>query len=93
MQITGYDFTQKVGKNETKLGNATLRKYSALNPDPDLEKVLRWSEAVNEDISLLLRNIPPFPHAIKAIKEYQKMPIWLLFHKPRLRLLYVNGKK
>jgi len=54
--------------SETKLSNASLSKYYQRNPDPDLEKVLKWSETVNEEISRLLRKIPPFPHAIDAIK-------------------------
>lgn len=56
-------------KTETKLGNATLRKYFELNYNTDLEKIVRWTEYVNEDIGKNLRNIPPFPHALKAIKE------------------------
>jgi phosphoglycolate phosphatase-like HAD superfamily hydrolase len=54
---------------EKNLGNATLRKYLEMNYDPDLEKVLNWSEAVNEEIRRWLRNITPFPNAVKAIKE------------------------
>ena len=50
-------------KTETKLGNANLRRYFESNYDPDLEKVVRWSEAVNKEISEWLRNIPPFPSA------------------------------
>jgi phosphoglycolate phosphatase-like HAD superfamily hydrolase len=56
-------------KTETKLGNANLRKYFESNYDPDLERVVNWTEAVNMDISETLRNIPPFPHAIQAIKK------------------------
>jgi phosphoglycolate phosphatase-like HAD superfamily hydrolase len=56
-------------KIETKLGNENLRKYLESEYDPDLEKVLKWSEAVNEDINLWLRNIPPFPYALKAIRK------------------------
>ena len=56
-------------KTETKLGNANLRKYFESNYDPDLERVVNWTEAVNIDISEMLRNIPPFPHAIQAIKK------------------------
>jgi phosphoglycolate phosphatase-like HAD superfamily hydrolase len=54
---------------ETKLGNANLRKYLESVYDPDLEKVLIWSEAVNEEINQRLRNIPPFPYAVKAIRK------------------------
>ena len=56
-------------KIETKLGNASLRKYFELNYDPDLDKIVRWTEAINEDISNLLRNIQPFPQAIEAIEQ------------------------
>ena len=56
-------------KTETKLSNANLRKYFESNYDSDLERVVSWTEAVNKDISEKLRNIPPFPHAIQAIKK------------------------
>jgi phosphoglycolate phosphatase-like HAD superfamily hydrolase len=56
-------------KIETKLGNANLRKYFESNYNPDLEKVVRWSEAVNKDISEQLRGIPPFLHAKSAIEK------------------------
>jgi len=56
-------------KTENKLGNSTLRKYFEANYDQNLEKVVKWSEAVNEEISQWLRNIPPFPHALKAVEK------------------------
>jgi phosphoglycolate phosphatase-like HAD superfamily hydrolase len=60
---------QKWVKNETKLSNANLRKYFESNYDPDLEKVLRWTEAVNIEITDWLRNIPPFPHAKSSLDK------------------------
>jgi phosphoglycolate phosphatase-like HAD superfamily hydrolase len=54
---------------ENKLGNDSLRIFFNSHYDPDLEKVVRWSEAVNEDISRWLRAIPPFPQALRALKE------------------------
>ncbi len=71
---SGYDLPDMTSlkewvKNETKLGNDSLRKYFESNYNPDLEKVVRWTEAVNKDINDWLRNIPPFPHAVRAIKE------------------------
>ena len=54
---------------ETKLGNTSLRKYFESHYNPDLEKVVRWTEAVNKDISEWLHDIPPFPHARKAIEK------------------------
>jgi phosphoglycolate phosphatase-like HAD superfamily hydrolase len=54
---------------ETKLSNENLRKYFELNYDADLEKVVIWTEAVNEDISKWLRNIPPFPQAKLSLEK------------------------
>jgi len=56
-------------QTETRLGNSTLRKYFESHYDSDLEKIIRWSEAINEDIALHLKNIPPFPFALSGIKE------------------------
>lgn len=54
--------------NETKLGNATLRKYYESTGDKSLEKVLLWSESINREIGEWLQNIPPFNNAKKAIE-------------------------
>lgn len=56
-------------KIETKLGNENLRKYFESNYDPDLEKVVKWTEAVNKDITDWLRNIPPFSNARASIEK------------------------
>ncbi len=56
-------------KTETKLGNASLRNYFELNYDPDLEKVLMWTEAINTDIGNNLHSIPPFRYARPAIEK------------------------
>ena len=56
-------------KIETKLGNENLRKYFESNYNPDLEKVVRWTEAVNKDITDWLRNIPPFSHARASLEK------------------------
>jgi len=56
-------------KIETKLGNENLRKYFESNYDPDLEKVVKWTEAVNKDITDWLRKIPPFLHARISIEK------------------------
>jgi len=54
---------------ETKLGNANLREYFESNYNCDLEKVVRWTEAVNKEITEWLRNIPPFPDARLALDK------------------------
>ena len=55
-------------KTETKLGNDNLRKYFESNYNPELEKVVRWTEAVNREITEWLRNIPPFPYASRSLE-------------------------
>jgi phosphoglycolate phosphatase-like HAD superfamily hydrolase len=55
--------------HESRLSNSTLRSYYGSHKEDDLEKVLRWSEAVNEDITRWLHNMPPFPHARMAIEK------------------------
>lgn len=52
---------------ENRLGNENLRRHYEECRDPDIGKILQWSEAVNEDIAAWLKNIPPFPYALKAI--------------------------
>jgi phosphoglycolate phosphatase-like HAD superfamily hydrolase len=56
-------------KSENKLGNDNLRKYFESNYSPELEKVVRWTEAVNKDITEWLRNIPPFTHAKRSLES------------------------
>jgi phosphoglycolate phosphatase-like HAD superfamily hydrolase len=56
-------------KIETKLGNAGLRKHYERNNDESLIPVLRWTEAVNREISEWLHDIPPFIHAKKTMEE------------------------
>ena len=56
-------------KRETKLSNANLRAYFESAYDPDLEKVVNWTEAVNKDITFRMRKIPPFPHARSAVEK------------------------
>ncbi len=56
-------------KIETKLGNENLRKYLESNYNPDLEKIVNWTEAVNKDITDWLRNIPPFSYARASLEK------------------------
>jgi phosphoglycolate phosphatase-like HAD superfamily hydrolase len=60
-------------KTETKLGNATLRKYYEKTNDKSLETVVRWSETVNREIGEWLHDIPPFHHAKAAMEKIAAM--------------------
>jgi phosphoglycolate phosphatase-like HAD superfamily hydrolase len=54
---------------ETRLSNSALRAYFESHGEDDIEQILRWSEAVNEDINRWLRDMPPFLHARMAIEK------------------------
>src|ERR1035437_898555 len=56
-------------KIETKLSNANLLRYFESHYNPNLEKVVRWTEAINKDITEWLHNIPPFANAKSAIER------------------------
>ena len=56
-------------KIETKLSNKNLHKYFESNYNPNLEKVVRWTEAVNKDITDWFRNIPPFSYARASLEK------------------------
>jgi phosphoglycolate phosphatase-like HAD superfamily hydrolase len=74
-------------KVETRLGNANLHKYFKSHYDPDLEKVVRWTEAINKDISKHLRSIPPFTHAKSAIIEMSTLADLIIVSQTPLEAL------
>jgi phosphoglycolate phosphatase-like HAD superfamily hydrolase len=56
-------------KAESRLSNPTLRLHFEHDRNPELGRVLEWSEAVNADISRWLHDMPPFPNARKVIEK------------------------
>jgi phosphoglycolate phosphatase-like HAD superfamily hydrolase len=56
-------------KTETSLSNSNLRKYFESHYDQDLEKVVNWTEAVNKEINVWLRDIPPFRNAKLSLEK------------------------
>ncbi len=84
-------------ETETKLGNATLRKQVEATGDKRLEVVLRWSENINREISEWMHNIPPFPHAKKAIEHVADIADILVVSQTPLEALehewYANDLK
>lgn len=55
-------------ESESKLSNSNLLKYFESNGDRALERVVRWTEAINKEIAEGLSPIPPFKHAGNAIE-------------------------
>ena len=56
-------------KEETKLGNPALEKKVAETNDPDLSHALKWSIAVNETVSGMVRGVPPFPFVRESLEK------------------------
>jgi phosphoglycolate phosphatase-like HAD superfamily hydrolase len=56
---------------ETALSNTTLKKEVARKNDPLMVQTLRWSEAVNETVGKVVRNVPPFPHVRRCLETLQ----------------------
>jgi len=51
------------------LGNPSLKAEVARTKDPELMRVLEWSEAINKDIDQNMRPIPPFPWAKRCLEK------------------------
>jgi phosphoglycolate phosphatase-like HAD superfamily hydrolase len=62
-------FLEEWVKAESRLSNPTLRLHFEHDRNPELGRVLEWSEAVNADISRWLHDMPPFPNARKVIEK------------------------
>ena len=56
-------------ESENKLGNPALEKAVQENSNPDLEHGLRWSIAVNDAVTKLVRNVPPFPFVRQCLEK------------------------
>ncbi len=54
---------------ETKLGNPALEQAVAADGDADLAHVLKWSVAVNESITDMVRGVPPFPFVRESLEK------------------------
>jgi phosphoglycolate phosphatase-like HAD superfamily hydrolase len=56
-------------KTETKLGNPALKAAVQKSGDADLKQALAWSEAVNESVERIVRNVPPFPYVRESLEK------------------------
>ncbi|HEY2157677.1 MAG TPA: HAD family hydrolase [Isosphaeraceae bacterium] len=52
---------------ETTLANSTLRAEIERTDDPDLVVTLEWSKAVNEAITEIVHDVPPFPFVRESL--------------------------
>ena len=58
---------------ETKLGNPALEAKVQESGDADLQKALRWSEAVNATIKGMVRGVPPFPFVRESLQRLHEV--------------------
>lgn len=56
-------------ESETKLGNPTLEAKVAATKDPALAHALAWSQAVNDSVAKMVRNVPPFPRVRESLEK------------------------
>jgi phosphoglycolate phosphatase-like HAD superfamily hydrolase len=48
--------------------NDGLKAYIAEHPDPELERGLAWSEAVNATVADIVHGVPPFPYVGESLE-------------------------
>ena len=58
-------------EKETKLGNPALKKAAEESKDPELERLLKWSEDVNDSVKKIVRNLAPFPYVKESLEKIQ----------------------
>jgi phosphoglycolate phosphatase-like HAD superfamily hydrolase len=51
------------------LGNPALKREIDTNPAPDLIQTLKWSEAVNNAVADIVRDLPPFPGVREMLEK------------------------
>jgi phosphoglycolate phosphatase-like HAD superfamily hydrolase len=51
------------------LGNPALEAEAASTRDPELERALRWSQAVNRDIAEMVHGVGPFPFVRECLED------------------------
>jgi phosphoglycolate phosphatase-like HAD superfamily hydrolase len=61
-------------ENETRLGNPVLKEYCAQHDEPDMHKLLEWSEAVNRTVADIVQGgLPPFPYVTEVLERGKDM--------------------
>jgi phosphoglycolate phosphatase-like HAD superfamily hydrolase len=54
------------------LSDAGLKAYMAEHPDPELDKALGWSKAVNASVADMVHGVPPFPYMRESLQSLQR---------------------
>ncbi len=56
-------------RKESKLGNPALKKYAKEVNDPVIDLALKWSEAINNTVSEMVHDIPPYPLMKESLEK------------------------
>lgn len=62
------DFIRAHEEKGIPLSNEGLRAYMVEYPDPELERAMAWSQAVNATIKEIVYGIPPFPYVRESLE-------------------------
>ena len=60
-------------KKETQLGNPALEKAAKKSGDPELKRILAWSEDVNSTVAKIVRNLAPFPFVKESLEKIRSL--------------------
>jgi len=66
-EVPNIDSLRKWLKEESRLGNPTLKKKVEETNDPVLRRALDWSEAVNAAVGRICKNVPPFAYVRQSL--------------------------
>lgn len=55
------------------LSNDGLKAFMAEHPDPELDRAMEWSAAVNRSIADIVFDLPPFPYVRECLVRFQEM--------------------
>jgi phosphoglycolate phosphatase-like HAD superfamily hydrolase len=69
VRIAVPDSLRKWVATETKLANPALKAAVERTGDADLRRALEWSQAVNQAVERIVRNVPPFPFVRESLKK------------------------
>ncbi len=79
---------QFIAQEKYPLSDAGLRGFMAEHPgDPDLERGLAWTTAVNESVAQMVHGVPPFPFVRESLEAMVSQADMLVVSATPLRAL------
>ena len=57
-------------KSGFALSDSGLKEYMVQHPDPELDRALAWSVAVNAEIGEMVHGVPPFPYLRESMEKF-----------------------